>query len=199
MERQLKILGIVGSPSAGGKTEAAVRHVLDAARAAGDVEASVLLLSEDLDTPDGRRAEERTGVTREMLDAVEAADMVVFGTPTHRATFSVAVKQCLDLVPRGTYDGDTAPLRAKPVAVVATGALPHHFLAPDALVGILVGFFAAWVVPPAIYASGGDFDDAGELVSPSVLEAAATAGTALVALARAADRDPALAAPNPQL
>jgi FMN reductase len=200
MNDSLRVLGVVGSPTAGGKTDATVRLVVGGACSRHGVDGDVVLLDGTaLETPDSRRAEERAGATRELLDAFERADMVVLGTPVHRATFSSSLKQCLDLVPRGGYDGDTAPLRAKPVVVVATGSLPQHFLATDALVGILVNFFAAWVVPPAVYAHAADFDKTGRVTGESPLRAAAMAATTLVALAEARRQAPDLSLPEPQL
>jgi FMN reductase len=200
MSESLRVLGVVGSPTAGGRTDTAVRLVVREACQRDAVEGDVVLLDgKVLDAPDSRRAEDRVGPTRELLDAFERADMVVLGTPVYRATFSSSMKQCLDLVPRGGYDGDTAPLRAKPVVVVATGSLPQHFLATDALVGILVNFFAAWVVPPAVYAHAADFDKAGKLTGESPRRTAAQAAAALVSLAEARRDAPDLAMPEPQL
>ena len=200
MTDSLRVLGVVGSPTAGGKTDTTVRLVVSGACSREGVDGDVVLLDGTaLDTPDSRRAEERIGVTRDLLDAFERADMIVLGTPVHRATFSSSMKQCLDLVPRGGYDGVMAPLRAKPVVVVATGSLPQHFLATDALVGILVNFFAAWVVPPAVYAHAADFDQLGRVIGESPVRAAAAAAAGLVALAEAQRRAPALSSSEPQL
>jgi FMN reductase len=200
MSKVLRVLGVVGSPTPAGRTDTAVRLVVDEACQRDGVEGNVVLLDgKVLDTPDSRRAEDRVGATRELLDAFERADMVVLGTPVYRATFSSSMKQCLDLVPRGGYDGDTAPLRAKPVVVVATGSLPQHFLATDALVAILVNFFAAWVVPPAVYAHGGDFDKEGRVTGESALRSATNAAAALLSLAEARRRAPELSTPAPQL
>jgi hypothetical protein len=51
------------------------------------------------------------------------------------------------LLPRGSFDGAAQALRAKRVAIAATGATAHHLLALDSIAAILRGFFAAYVVP----------------------------------------------------
>ena len=82
---------------------------------------------------------------------------------------------------------------------MATGAFPHHCLALEPLVAMLVGFFAAYVVPPGLYAHSGDFGPHGEIVSPSVLKATVTLGQALVGLGHAIANSGELRAPEPQL
>ena len=148
---------------------------------------------------DGTRAEAQVGDTRRVLDEIEAADGYVLGTPIYRATYSGPLKNRLDLVPRGGYDGDAAPLRAEPVGVVATGATAHHFLGADQLLPILRGFFASDVVPPVAYAHGGQYDADGRVADEALRESPRLLGTALVALARALRASPELRSVTSQL
>jgi len=106
------------------------------------------------------------------------------------------LKNLWDMVPRGGYDGNAQALRAKPVAIAATGASHHHFLGINDLAGILRGFYAAYVIPPGLYASHADFAD-GELASDSIRRAAERTARSLVALHRALETSPDLRAVEP--
>lgn len=193
------MLGLVASPRDPSRTKALVETVLDeAARHAGVTTSVVTFAGRVFPAADGTRAEQQTGDAREVLSAIDAADAVVFGMPIYRGSLPGSLKNMLDLVPRGQYDGSAESLRAKPVAIVATGASDHHFLAIDDLAAILRGFFAAYVLPPGVYAAPADFDD-GVVTSERIRRAAAQAGRALVELQRAVAASPALAGIEPLL
>jgi FMN reductase len=188
------VLGSVGSK----RTKLLVDLVLDAAVTAGATRGQTIDLgSIEIIRADGTPADDMTGDTRHAIDVLEESDLIVIGTPIYRATYSGLLKSFLDLVPRGGYDGSTAPLRAKPVVVVATAATPQHFLGIDQLKLVLHGFFAAHVLPPGVFASAADFTEQG--VSPALAEAADTAGRAMVDLGRAIAGSAALAALQPQI
>ena len=80
----------------------------------------------------------------------------------------------------------------------ATGATSHHFLALDSLVAMLNGFFAAYVIPPGIYARHRDFDPEGQL-SESLKQRVTVAGQALVEMYRALASSSMLPAVEPQI
>jgi FMN reductase len=195
----MHVLGLAASPREPSSTRVLVEAVLDEAAGHADVTTSVLAFADRFfPAADGTRAEEQTGDAREVLSAIDAADAVVIGMPVYRGSLPGSLKNLLDLVPRGQYDGDAQALRAKPVAIVATGASDHHFLAIDDLAAILRGFFAAYVVPPGVYASRQEVGD-GELRSERVRRAAVQTGSALVDLQRAIAASPSLAGIEPLL
>ncbi|MEA2267615.1 MAG: reductase [Solirubrobacteraceae bacterium] len=185
----MKIVAIVGSPAAG-KTSAAAEAVLAGARAHGAGETPLYVLGHD---PATGAPPERAAV----LEAMRDADGFVLATPMYRATYTGQLKALLDEVPRAMYGSTEAPLTARPVAVVGTGASAHHFLGIDPLVAFLVRFFGAYVVPPAFYADATSFDDAGAL-REAPAAAAHALGAATAALAAAVGASPALAAAAPQ-
>lgn len=195
----MKVLGVVASSSIPSRTQALVSLVLEAAaEQPGVTTTQIDFAHRILQQADGRRAEKYDGDTAEVLAAIDAADAIVFGMPVYRGTYPGSLKNLLDMVPRGQYDGDAEALRAKPVAVVATGASAHHFLALDDLARILRGFFAAYVIPPGIYATHADFAE-GEGTSARVQRASAQTGTALVELRRALEVSPGLASVHPMI
>ncbi len=184
----MRIVAIDGSPSGSGKTATALGLVIEAARgAAGSAtETSVVALAGDAL---GEAVEQALG-------AIRGADAVVLGSPVYRASYAFPLKTLLDHVPRGLWGEPDAPLAGKAVAVVATGASLHHFLAIDDLRNVLSGFFAAWVVPPGLYVPREGFDDGG--LTEEYAAVAAVQGRALVALASALGQSADLAIVRPQ-
>jgi NAD(P)H-dependent FMN reductase len=94
----------------------------------------------------------------------------------------------------GAADGFPSALRAKPVAVVATGTSDHHFLGVDRLINLLIRFFAAYVVPPALYGS-----PVGAPEGRSLEQEAARLGRASVALGHAIKADRRLSEARPHI
>jgi len=193
------LLGIVGSVSADSRTRAAVEVALDAAADRDGVETDVLHLADyDLDTADGRGIDSYEGDTAAALDLIVEADAYVVGTPVYRGSYSGALKNLLDMVPRGQWQGDVAPFENAAVGLVATGATDHHFLAVDQELRPAFAFFGAHAVGGATYASGDDFDD-GELVDADLRERLELLGEATVDLAAAIDESEALGSLGPAI
>jgi len=143
------LLGIVGSVSADSRTRTAVEVALDAAVDRHDIETDVLHLADyDLATADGRGIDNYEGDTAEALELIVEADAYVVGTPVYRGSYSGALKNLLDMVPRGQWQGDVAPFENAAVGLVATGATDHHFLAVDQELRPAFAFFGRtpWVV-----------------------------------------------------
>jgi len=132
------------------------------------------------------------------MQSLAAAGAVVLGTPMFRSTYAAVLKEFLERVPRGgpteRFDG---PLRAKAVAIVATGGSHHHFLGADPLIAVLVRYFGAYVLPPVLYGvirSGGD-----GTLEPALVDDATRFGRALAALGRATRADEGLADARAQI
>jgi FMN reductase len=170
----VSVVAIDGSPAGSGRTATVLRAVADA---------PVVLLAETS--------------TDEALAAVERADAVVIGSPIYRASFAHPLKVFLDALPRGMWGETQAPLQGKAVAIVATGASLHHFLALDDLRNVLAGFFAAHVVPPGLYVPREGFGDDGLLIEPYAGQARLQ-GEALRELQRALAASSALRSLTPQ-
>lgn len=131
------------------------------------------------------------------VEAIDRADAVVLGSPVYRASYAHPLKELLDGLPRGMWGETRAPLRGKAVAILATGASLHHFLAMSDLRNVLAGFFAAHVLPPGLYVPRAGFGDDLELLDPYA-EQARSQGLALVELADALARSTALRQLVPQ-
>ncbi len=176
----MRILALDGSPAGGGRTWTAIEAVLVGLPA--DVETELISLA---DGPDPA------------LAAAASAEAFVFGSPMYRASFASPLKAMLDRLPRGMWGESSAPITARAVAIVATGASWHHFLGLDSLRNVLGGFFAAHVLPPGLYVPREGFGEDGALLD-DYAELAAQQGRALADLADAIARSPALAGLRPQ-
>jgi FMN reductase len=89
---------------------------------------------------------------RAALEAVEAADLIVVGSPAYRATYSGLFKLFFDHI------GQHA-LVDKPIVLTATGGSDRHALLVEHQMRPLFGFFQALTVPLGIFANEGDFID----------------------------------------
>lgn len=179
----LAVVAVVGSV-ADGHTDRLVAQVLKAAAQEGASTTTIHLGHGPLDPT----------LIDEQLERVVRADVIVLGTPMYRATYAGVLKEFLDRLPRGgPSDGFASALRGKPVGVVATGGSDHHFLGIDPLINLLVRFFAAYVVPPALYGSPAAATDRG------LEEEASRLARALVALGQAIKADRRLSDARPQV
>lgn len=193
------LLGISGSQSTNSRTRAAVETVLDSVADEDGVETDLLHLGDyDLATADGRQLENYEGDTAEALEKIVDADAYLVGTPVYRASYSGALKNLFDMVPRGQWQADVAPLEGAAVGLIATGASAHHYLSVDEELRPLLAFFGAHTVGSSVYAHDEAFAD-GNLVDDELQERLATLGRATVELSEAIDDGSALAALGPQV
>jgi FMN reductase len=143
---------VVGSHRPGSRTLAAALHVareltgaepdlvVDLARLGG-----ALL---EVDSPDEGAGV--AGLVREVTDA----DLVVFASPTYKATYSGLLKVFLDRFAPGPGTG----LRGVSVPVML-GASPRHALAPELLLRPVLSEIGGTVVTPGLYVVDAEHDD----------------------------------------
>jgi FMN reductase len=93
------ILGLAAGPEAGGRTTTAVAGILAGAADEG-ARTGLLELS-------------RTALP-EVIEAIEGAGAVVFGSPVYRATYSALLQGVLEGTERGTWGETRAPLQGTP-------------------------------------------------------------------------------------
>jgi FMN reductase len=183
----MKLVMVVGAATPPGRLNAAVESLASglAVRPGIEVE-TISLAAQRLEICDGRKLEDYDGVTREAVARIAAADGVMLAAPVYRASFPGVLKNLLDLLP-------VEALRDKPVAIVAMGGSPHHYLAVDTQLRAVLAWFGALVAPTSVYLTGGDFKD-GKLASEGALnDMAALVDT----LAKLRVLDPASLGPKP--
>lgn len=194
-----ELLGIVGSVTKPSKTRAAVEVALEGAEQATGAQTDVLHLAElDLETADGRTLEAYEGDTRHVLEQVIDSEAYLFGTPVYRASYSGALKNLLDLIPRGQWQADVAPLEASAVGLIATGGSDHHFLSVDEELRPVLSFFGAHTVGSGAYLDPSAFED-GAVVDEEARQRLETLGAATVELSRTIRKSEHLAAIGPQV
>ena len=151
--RRPSIVAVSGSPTSPSRTSVLVTGVADAfaQRLGGDATVIELapLLGELGGAPFRADLARRTS---EALEAVEAADLVVVGSPAYRAAYTGLFKLFFDHV--GQY-----ALVDKPIVLTATGGSNRHALLVEHQMRPLFGFFQALTLPLGIFASQDDFED----------------------------------------
>jgi FMN reductase len=105
-------------------------------------------------------ARELDAQAADVLRQVVEADVLVVGTPTYKGSYTGLFKHFFDLV-------DPAALKGKPIVLLATGGGERHALIVEHQLRPLFGFFEAFTLPTAVYASDKDFSD-GVLVSEAI-------------------------------
>lgn len=150
--RELKILGISGNVRTPSRTASLVDAILQSiesrfgvgTRKIDLVEAAPILFR-------ALRSDQLDEAGRELVHAVETADVLVVGSPVYRASYSGALKHLFDLMHFESLIG-------KPVILAATGGSPLHGLVTEHQLRPLFGFFKALTLPTAVYALESDFD-----------------------------------------
>ena len=201
----MRLLGISGSVSKSSSTRTAVARALTgAAKSSDEVETELLHLGEyDIATADGRQLSEYDGDTATVLSTIIESDAYVIGTPVYRASYSGLLKNVFDLIPRGQWQADVAPLENAAVGLIATGASYHHYLAIDTSLRPITAFFGAHAVGGGLYAHNDHFVDADDggyhVTDKEIADRLETLGKATVELAEAIDSSHALASIGPQI
>ena len=190
------VLGLSGSITDGSKTETAVEQALAGAAAHGVDTELVHLGDYDIVEADGRSLDAYEGGTAAVLDAIVDADAYVIGSPVYRASYSGVLKNLFDMIPRGMWQADVAPLESAAVGLVATGATPHHYLMVDQELRPVMGFFGACTVG-GVYAHGDQFED-GAIVDDDITGRLTSLGGAVVDVGEALATSDSMAALGPQ-
>jgi len=174
----MKLVLVVGAATPTGRLNRAVEHLAASlARHAGVETETIALSARRLELCDGRKLEDYDEATRTAIAAISGADGVVLAAPVYRASFPGVLKNLLDLLP-------VEALRDKPVAVIAMGASPHHYLGVDAHLRLVLAWFGAVTLPNSAYLTGRDFTE-GRLAAESAIADLDALGDALVAFTAA--------------
>ncbi|MCJ8055343.1 FMN reductase [Shinella curvata] len=149
----MKVLGISGSVKRPSRTAHIVERIVTAIGRAADVEADHIDLADAAPVLfRALRADKLDEAGRAIVDAVEAADVLVVGSPVYRASYTGALKHLFDLV-------DFRALQGRRVILAATGGTPLHGLMLEHQFRPLFGFFGAVTVPTTVYAVEADFTE----------------------------------------
>ena len=189
------IVGLAGNLTSPSRTRVLVEAVLEAVQRRFDASTSLVDLSvvgPVLLSAATRGALARAGEV--LLSRIEAADLLVVGTPVYRASYTGALKHVFDLLHKDSLAG-------KPAVLAATGGSALHGLVTEHQLRPLLAFFGTHTVPTSLYATEADFTAyriANAALARRIERAAAEAATLLAlpggtrpfdAVVLAADRD----------
>ncbi|MFF1571274.1 FMN reductase [Leifsonia sp. NPDC058292] len=149
----VKVVGVSGSPTHPSRTTALVSAATDAFAEALGGTGTVIELAPLLSGLGAGAFRSQLGpeVTA-ALEEVEAADVVVVGSPAYRATYTGLFKLFFDQI--GQY-----ALVGKPIVLTATGGSDRHALLVEHQMRPLFGFFQSLTLPLGIFAGEHDFAD----------------------------------------
>jgi FMN reductase len=182
-----KLLGIIGSVSNPSKTKAAVEITLKAAREEYNIETELISLADHkLDTADSRKLIEYTGDTAEVLKKIIESDAFIVGTPAYRGSYSGVLKNLFDMIPRGKWQSDKAPLQSRPIGFIGTGATDHHYLLINQELGPVASFFGAYLVG-GVYVNSSQYENE-EIVDEKIIKRLELLGKAVVELSGFIDK-----------
>lgn len=134
-----------------------------AAQTEPGIETEVIHLGDlDVQFCDGRDPGNYTGDTGWLIGQLVAADALIVGCPVYRGSYPGFLKNVFDLLPNDGLEG-------KSVGLIATGGTDHHFLAIEHELKPLLGFFHAHIIPGAVYAHNGHFEQ-GRLCAEDIRE-----------------------------
>jgi FMN reductase len=148
-----KLVSLSGSPRSPSKTDVLVSTLSSAITQRTSAESKSFTLSEI--APAVLPALTRENLSPEgeaVIATIEAADIVVVGTPVYRASFTGILKHVLDLV---RYDA----LIGRIGVLAATGGSPLHGLVVEHQLRPLLSFFGTHTAPTGVYATDADFTD----------------------------------------
>ena len=153
MSHPLSVVGVSGSPTHPSRTTVLVDEVTRAYAEATGGDARTIQLAPLLpELGAGPFRSSLSPVVIDALEAVEAADILVVGSPAYRATYTGLFKLFFDHV--GQY-----ALVDKPIVLTATGGSDRHALLVEHQMRPLFGFFQSLTLPLGIYAAESDFGD----------------------------------------
>jgi FMN reductase len=153
VRKPISIVGVSGSPTHPSRTTTLVAGVTEAFAEAVGGTATVIELAPLLAGLGAGAFRSQLGPEVEAaLEQVEAADVVVVGSPAYRATYTGLFKLFFDHI--GQY-----ALVDKPIVLTATGGSDRHALLVEHQMRPLFGFFQSLTLPLGIYASEGDFQN----------------------------------------
>jgi FMN reductase len=141
----MSLVVVHAGESASSRTRAVALAALDAGGGGELVELSEL-------SADGLLGRAADPEVEAAVAAASAASILVLASPVYRATVAGALKAFLDRFPTGGLAGVA-------VVLVATAAVPEHYLSLDTSGRALVASLEGWTVPTVVYATSGEVID----------------------------------------
>lgn len=151
--QKVRLVGIAGSFNRPSKTAALVQNIARRICDSYDFHHSFYDLA-DVGPSLGTSAQRRDldPDAARIFDEIVRADLLIVGSPTYKGSYPGLFKHLIDLI-------DPHELKSKPIIIAATGGGDRHALMVEHQLRPLFGFFMAYTLPTAIYASDRDFTE----------------------------------------
>lgn len=157
----LKMARVNGSPSRNSRTGVLVDAVGDAVARAFPIESTTISLGQSsINFMCGLTRADITAQGEWLVSQVEAADILIIGTPVYRASCTGVFKHFFDLV-------DKDILRGRKAVLCATGGTAMHGLMLEHHLRSLMSFFSVHTMPTALFGLNEDFAD-GKIANPDL-------------------------------
>lgn len=148
----MRVLFIAGSPRAESSTRNMVRRAYDyAARTHADVELDLLDLHETPLDPFRGFGLDYSDATRQAIERLTSADVIVIGSPVYNGSYSSAVKNLFEHTPYDALKGHVA-------AFILSAAGDKSFLQVRTHLEQLMTYYQIIVVPQAAFAMAGELE-----------------------------------------
>lgn len=164
----LNVVVVNGSPHVSSRTRVLLEAITQELRQDLEMQVHQVLLHELV--PDIATVLDRKDIPMPAslaFDQIEAADLLIVGSPVFRAGLPGLFKHLFDLI-------DMSAMKGKPVLLAATGGSDRHTLVIDHQLRPLFGFFQSLTLPVGVYAGPADII-AGGIVTTAVREQIALA------------------------
>jgi len=157
----MSVVGIGGSVRTPSRTAALVAAIVHAVATRADCETTCFELASEGRAILGALTRTELGERgRGVLAAIEAADLLVVGTPVYRLSYTGALKHLFDLV-------DNQVMAGKVALLAATAGSPLHGLVTEHALRPLVSYFGILAAPTSVCAVETDFSGA-TIINPTI-------------------------------
>lgn len=160
----LKLLGISGT-ILGRKTTSSVMQFLNIAKQNyPNIDIELLDLSEyKLEFCDGRKLDDYSKDTQQVVKTIKDADAYVIGSPVFQASIPGTLKNVFDLLPPDVFKG-------KVVGLLMNGGTEKHYLTMEYQLKPIVSYLKAYVPPNNVFLHTSDFDENNQVTDREMVE-----------------------------
>lgn len=158
----MKLVGVAGS-LVGWKTNVVIHNVLKAAKEIDStIEIELIDLRDyEVEFVTGEPLAYYNQDTFNVVNKIQTADLLVFGTPIYQASISGALKNLLDHFPVDAFKG-------KVTGMVTTGAVEKHFLVSEYHLKPILSYLKGLVPTSNVFVHNDSFDEENEIIDEEV-------------------------------
>ncbi|WP_175638618.1 NADPH-dependent FMN reductase [Metabacillus schmidteae] len=159
----MKLVGVSGS-LIGSKTPKAVYEVLMAAKSADPtIEIELVDLKEyEVEFVNGTPLSYYNDDTIKVVNTIQNADFLIFGTPIYQASITGALKNLFDHLPIDAF-------KSKVTGMITTGGTDKHFLVTEYHLKPILSYLKGVVPVGNVFVQNDDFNEENEIKNAEVI------------------------------